>query len=67
MVSSDSDSGSKIDVSQAIDDLERCLRSCSKNSTAANNALAILKRWQYDESLTQACRERAGQLVREFC
>lgn len=35
-------------------------------SPAAINALAILDRWQRDESLTEECRERARQLVREF-
>jgi len=57
---------SKIDVSRSIDDLDVCLRTCPRQSTVAANALAILKRWQHDESLTQDCRERAGHLVREF-
>ena len=55
-----------IDVSRTLGDLERWLRLCPRQSTAAINAFAILERWQWDESLTQACRERARQLVREF-
>lgn len=55
-----------IDVSRTLGDLERWLRLCPRQSTAAINAFAILERWQWDESLTQECRERARQLVREF-
>lgn len=56
----------EINVGRTIDDLERCLRLCPRQSRATSNALAILARWQYDESLTKACRESAGQLTREF-
>lgn len=63
---SGSDPPPKIDVSRTIDDLERCLRNCPKQSVAAINALSILYRWKLDESLTAECCTRAGQLVREF-
>jgi len=60
-----SDEMPKIDVSQWIAELEQVLRS-AKNPVRCEEALAILQRWQFDEMLDDASREKARTLVREF-
>lgn len=60
-----SDEIPKIDVSQWVAELEQVLRS-AKNPVRCEEALAILQRWQSDEMLDDASRERARTLVREF-
>ena len=55
----------KIDVSQWVAELERVLRS-GENPARCEEALVILQRWQFDEMLDDASREKAGILVRQF-
>jgi hypothetical protein len=58
-------SAEKIDVTRYIDELEHTLRSDS-NAMACDAALAILRRWQLDEMLTDKSCVRAMMLLREF-
>jgi hypothetical protein len=60
-----SDEVPKIDVSQWITELEQVLRS-AKSPPRCEEALNILQRWQFDEMLDDASREKARTLVREF-
>jgi len=55
----------KINVSREVEELERELR--SENDPAhREHALAILRRWQFDEMLDDVSRQKAKRLVREF-
>ena len=60
-----SDEAPKIDVTQWVDGLEEVLRS-ARNPVRCEEALAILQRWQFDEMLDEASRERARVLYRQF-
>jgi hypothetical protein len=60
-----SDEISKIDVSQWVGELEQVLRS-AENPIRCQKALAILQRWQFDEMLDDASREKAKTLYRQF-
>jgi hypothetical protein len=60
-----SDEVPKIDVSQWITELEQVLRS-AKSPPRCEEALNILQRWQFDEMLDDASREKARTLIREF-
>jgi hypothetical protein len=60
-----SDEMPKIDVSEWIAQLEQVLRSAN-NPARCEEALTILQRWQFDEMLDEASREKARVLVREF-
>jgi len=55
----------KIDVGRQVADIERTLRA-GGNFTACARDMAILRRWQFDEMLDDASREKAKMLVREF-
>ena len=54
----------KIDVTLYIGEMERGLRGSSP--LARHDALAILRRWQFDAMLTDESRVRATILVKEF-
>jgi hypothetical protein len=56
---------SKIDVSREVAGLERVLRS-HETPARCREAMAILGRWQFDEMLDDASREKARMLVHEF-
>ena len=56
-----SDEIPKIDVSQWVGELEQVLRS-AENPVRCEEALAILQRWQFDEMLDDASREKAKAL-----
>ena len=58
-------SAEKIDVTRYIDQLEYTLR-FDGNALACDAALAILRRWQLDEMLTDESCARAMMLLREF-
>jgi hypothetical protein len=60
-----SDEIPKIDVSQWVGELEQVLRS-AQNPIRCEEALAILQRWQFDEMLDDASREKANTLYRQF-
>ncbi|MGH7787885.1 MAG: hypothetical protein ACRERC_13505 [Candidatus Binatia bacterium] len=55
----------KIDVSRAVAEMERALRSAPAAESGVA-ALAALERWQWDEMLDDASRARARRLVCEF-
>ena len=55
----------KIDVSHYLDEMERVLR-CGSDVATRNEALAILRRWQFDTMLTSDSCARAAKLLREF-
>ena len=55
----------KIDVTPYLDEMERVLR-CGKDTATRNDALAILRRWQFDTMLTDDSCTRAAKLLREF-
>jgi hypothetical protein len=55
----------KIDVSQWVAELEQVLRS-AESPIRCEEALAILQRWQFDEMLDDASREKAKTLFRQF-
>ena len=52
----------KIDVGPQMQEIERDLR-CGERRV---EALAILQRWQFDDMLDDASREKARRLVQEF-
>jgi hypothetical protein len=55
----------KIDVSRHVREMESVLR-WSADPIGRTNAIAILRRWQFDDMLDDASRQRARMLVREF-
>ena len=55
----------KIDVARYLDDMEHTLR-YESDAIVRNEALAILRRWQFDSMLTDDSCARAALLVREF-
>lgn len=55
----------KIDVGRQVAEIERGLRAGGDRSRDME-ALAILQRWQFDEMLDDASREKARVLIREF-
>ena len=55
----------KIDVGRYVAELERMLRA-NRDRSACLQALAILQRWQFDEMLEDASRQRAKMLVLRF-
>lgn len=55
----------KIDVGRYVDEMERILLAHGDRN-ARMQALAILERWQFDEMLEDASRQRAQLLVLRF-
>lgn len=55
----------KIDVSRYVQEMERALRS-RQDPVRCEDAIAILRRWRFDEMLDDASRAKAEMLVREF-
>jgi len=55
----------KIDVTLYLDEMERQSRREAGVATR-NQALAILRRWQFDPMLTDDSCARAARLLREF-
>ncbi len=55
----------KIDVSKALDDLERVLRSGDDRARCLD-ALGTLQRWQWDDQLDEASRKRAARVLSAF-
>ncbi len=53
----------RIDVSRRVEEMERILR-VGADLNRAREVLAILQRWQFDEMLDDASRERAKRLVK---
>jgi hypothetical protein len=54
-----------IDATRYLDDMDHTLRS-SHDVGMRNEALAILRRWQFDDLLTDAAGARAAGVLREF-
>ena len=54
-----------IDVSREVEELERVLLS-APDPLRRQEAIAILRRWQFDTMLDEASRRKAAMLVREF-
>ena len=55
----------KIDVSRYVLEMEEVLYA-QQDPARCENAIAILRRWQFDEMLDDASREKAKTLVQEF-
>ncbi len=55
----------KIDVSREVEKLE-CVLRLGEELARCKEAMAILGRWQFDEMLDDASREKARMLVHEF-
>ena len=55
----------KIDVTRHVDAMERVLRT-DGDRTRCQEALGLLRRWQFDKMLDDASREKAKAVVREF-
>jgi hypothetical protein len=55
----------KIDVSQWVEELEQVLRA-AENPARCEEALAILQRWQFDDMLDDASRQKAKELYWKF-
>jgi hypothetical protein len=55
----------QIDVRRHVAEMEQVLRG-RDGMVRRLEALAVLERWQWDEMLDSASRNRARQLVREF-
>jgi hypothetical protein len=54
-----------VDAGRWLDELEAVL-DAGREPTRCLEAMAILRRWQWDRELDEASRQRAGVLVREF-
>jgi hypothetical protein len=55
----------KIDVKHQVEEMERVLRT-QDDAVRCRDSIAILRRWQFDEMLDEASREKARMLVLEF-
>ncbi len=55
----------KIDVKRQVDEMERVLRA-QDDPSRCQKTITILRRWQFDEMLDDASREKARILVLEF-
>ena len=55
----------QIDVSREVEELGHVLRS-RMDPIRCGEAIAILRRWRFDEMLDEASRQKASRLVREF-
>jgi hypothetical protein len=55
----------KIDVSREVEELGHVLRSRT-DPIRCGEAIAILRRWRFDEMLDEPSREQASRLVLEF-
>lgn len=53
-----------VDASRVIDELEATLHHGEQDRRY--EAMAILRRWQWDRELDEGSRRRAGSLVRAF-
>ncbi len=60
-----SPSRSKIDVGRYVAEMERTLRTAGDRRVRMH-ALGVLQRWQFDEMLDDASRQRARLLVLRF-
>jgi hypothetical protein len=60
-----SDDSPKIDVSQWVQELEQVLRA-AEDPARCEEALAILQRWQFDDMLDDASRQKAKELCWQF-
>ena len=54
-----------VDTTRVIDQLEAVLLA-GLDHTRCQEALDILRRWQWDRELDDASRRRAGELAREY-
>jgi hypothetical protein len=55
----------KIDVKRQVEEMERVLRT-QDDLARCQTTITILRRWQFDEMLDDASREKARMLVLEF-
>ena len=55
----------KIDVSQHVAQMEDLLRS-DADAVRCSEVLAVLERWQWDDTLDDASRAKARRLLLEF-
>jgi hypothetical protein len=57
--------GANVDTGRIIDEFEQVLHS-GQDMPRCHEAMVILRRWQWDEDLSDSSRDRAGILVRQF-
>jgi hypothetical protein len=57
--------GANVDTGRIIDEFEQVLHTGADKSRC-HEAMVILRRWQWDEDLSDSSRDRAGMLVRQF-
>lgn len=57
--------GANVDASRALNELEAVLYQ-GREPSRCQEAMEILRRWQWDRDLDDASRGRAAMLVREF-
>ena len=55
----------KIDVSRHVAEMEDLLRS-DADAVRCSEVLAVLERWQWDDTLDDASRAKARRLLMEF-
>ena len=54
-----------VDTGRIIDEFEQVLH-IGQDQSRCQEAMVILRRWQWDEDLSDSSRDRAGMLVRQF-
>jgi hypothetical protein len=57
--------GANVDTGRVIDEFEQVLHT-GQDRSRCHEAMVILRRWQWDEDLSDSSRDRAGMLVRQF-
>lgn len=57
--------GANVDTGRVIDEFEQVLHT-GQDLSRCQEAMVILRRWQWDEDLSDTSRDRASMLVRQF-
>lgn len=57
--------GANVDTGRIIDEFEQVLHT-GQDMSRCHEAMVILRRWRWDEDLSDSSRSRAEMLVRQF-
>jgi hypothetical protein len=57
--------GANVDTGRVIDEFEQVLHT-GQDRSRCHEAIVILRRWQWDEDLSDSSRDLAGMLVLQF-